>query len=93
MHTPTSNLLTPYPTAPQIEDIFLLHSKRDNEGNVVRQHDFNSHLADDIEVVVTSKEDHLSGTYTGKDAFNKEDGDPTLMSAAMPVVFVCKTNY
>lgn len=72
MHTPTSNLLTPYPTAPQIEDIFLLHSKRDNEGNVVRQHDFNSHLADDIEVVVTSKEDHLSGTYTGKDAFNKE---------------------
>lgn len=68
----TSHPHTPYPTAPQIEEIFLLRSKRDTEGNVVRQHDFNSHLADDIEVVVTSQDDHLSGIYIGKDAFNKE---------------------
>lgn len=65
------HLLSPYPTAPQIEENFL-HSQRDHEGNVVRQHEFNSQLADNIEFVVTSQEDHLSGTYIGKDAFNKE---------------------
>ncbi|MCJ1397114.1 hypothetical protein MMC11_000306 [Xylographa trunciseda] len=66
MPSATNGSTTPYPTSHETEEIFLLRG-RTTDGKLTKQSAFDSHFADDAEIIVLGQDHLLKGSYSKED--------------------------
>ncbi|MCJ1377272.1 hypothetical protein MMC17_000364 [Xylographa soralifera] len=62
----TNGSTTPYPTAYETEEIFLLRGKAP-DGKLTKQSAFDSHFTDDAEIIIMGQDHQLKGNHSKED--------------------------